>query len=92
MFKRMLLGVTMLAAMGVGGLGINSTAAAHGCDYGYGDYGYRAAYYPTVVPYYTPRVVYYPSSYATFRPIYADSHHHHYDHHHHSGVTLSVGF
>jgi hypothetical protein len=89
MFKRMLLGVTMLAAMGVGGLGISSTAAAHGCDYGYGP-AYRTAYYPAVVPYYDPQVVYYPGSYATFRPVIVDTHSYH--HHHHGGVTLSVGF
>jgi hypothetical protein len=86
----MLLGVTMLAAIGVGALGISSTAAAHGCDYGYGP-EYRAAYYPTVVPYYAPpQVVYYPGSYATYRPVIVDRHYHH--HHHHSGVSFTVGF
>ncbi|HEX4415967.1 MAG TPA: hypothetical protein VH107_20210 [Lacipirellulaceae bacterium] len=90
MFKRMLLGVTMLAVMGVGTFGISSAASAHGCDYGYGP-TYRAAYYPTVVSYYAPpQVVYYPSSYAAVRPVIVATHHQH--HHYHSGVTLTVGF
>jgi hypothetical protein len=90
MFKRMLLGVTMLAAIGVGSLGLSGTAAAHGCDYGYGPV-YSAAYYPTVVPYYAPpQFVYYPRTYAAYRPVIVDTHHRH--HHHHGGVALSVGF
>jgi hypothetical protein len=81
----------MLAAMSVGGLGMNSTAAAHGCDYGCGPAYRTAYYYPAVVPYYTPQAVYYPGSYATFRPVIVDTHSHSH-HHHHSGVTLTVGF
>ncbi len=92
MFKRMLLGGTMLAAVAVGALGMSTPATAHGCDYGYGygGYGYRAAYYPAPATYYAPQVVYYPGSYATVRPVYIDTHRHH--HHHHDGVTFSVGF
>ncbi len=88
MFKRMLLGVTMVAAMGFGASGFNSTASAHGCDYGYGP-SYRAAYYPAVVPVYAPQAVYYSAPYAAVRPVIVDTHHHH---HHHGGVTLTVGF
>jgi hypothetical protein len=95
MFKHMMLGGTMLAAVAVGTLGMSTTATAHGCDYGYGygGDGYHAAYYPAV-SYYAPQVVYYPSSYAAVRPVYIDTHHHHghHHHHHHDGVKFSVGF
>jgi hypothetical protein len=95
MFKHMMLGGTMLAAIAVGAFGMSTTATAHDCDYGYGygGYGYRAAYYPVAVSYYAPQVVY-PGSYAAFHPVYIDTHHHHghHHHHHHDGVTFSVGF
>jgi hypothetical protein len=89
MFKRILLAATFLGVLGVAGFGLTSTASAYDCDYP--TYGYRTAYYPAYVPYYPPRAAayYYPSPYATFRPIVIDGHAHH---HHHDGVTLSIGF
>jgi len=85
MFKRMLLAVSFIAALGVAGLA-TSTASAHGgC-------GYRTAYYPTYSSYYD----YYPTvSYVRPYPVFYrgfDGHHHHHDHHHHSGVVLTFGF
>jgi hypothetical protein len=88
MFKRMLLAVSFVVALGVAGLA-SSTASAHGgCGYG----GYRAAYYPTYASVYD--YGYYPTvSYA--RPVYPvyyrgfDGHRHH---HRHSGVTFTFGF
>jgi len=86
MFKRMLLAVSFIAALGVAGFATSSANAHGGC-------GYRTAYYPTYSSYYD----YYPSvSYV--RPVYPvyyrgfDGHHHHHDHHHHSGVVLTFGF
>ena len=66
MFKRILLSLTFVAALGAATLGTSSTALAwHDCHSGYGGYGYQAAYYPTYAPYYgygyAPRVAYYPA-------------------------------
>ena len=92
MFKRMLLALTFVAALGAAGVGTSSKAMAHGC--GYGGYGYRAAYYPTYASYYSygyaPRVAYYPPRYGY--PVYYggfDGGHHH---RHHSGLTFTFGF
>ena len=92
MFKRVLLVSTIVAAFGAVSFTAVGQASAHNCDYG--GYGYRAAYYPGYAPYYAaPRTVYYPGSYAAFRPVIADDHHHSHHHHdHRGGVTLTFGF
>jgi hypothetical protein len=102
MFKRVLLSLTFIAALGVATVFTAGTASAHGdCGYdGYGyGYGYRTAYYPTYASSYYgygPRVVAYPGAY----PVYYRGghhgddhrHHHHHGHHHDSGVTFTFGF
>ena len=95
MFKRMLLALAFVAALGAGGLGMSSKAAAH-CDdgYGYGSY-YRS--YPSYYGYgYGPRVVSYrnypayPVYYGGFRDGYR--HHHHHDDDDRGRVFVSFGF
>ena len=91
MFKRSLLALTFVAALGAASVATSTNAVAHGC--GYGGYGYRAAYYPSYASYYAyPRVAYYPGSYAPAYPVYYGGGHRHHRHHHHDGITLSFGF
>ncbi len=95
MFKRVLLSLTFVAALGAAGLGIGSNANA------WSDCSSGVAYpYPTVAAYpgyvtYAPRVAYYPSvpvrTYPVFYGHVSDGHHHHHDDHH-SGLSISFGF
>ena len=97
MFKRGLLAVTFIAALGAASLGIGSKAMAwHDCNSGYGyvaanpytpyaygsAWGPRLAYYPTAVPVVRTYPAYYGRAY--------DGHRHH--DHHHDGLTVSFGF
>lgn len=90
MFKRILLALTFVAALGAASVGTTNQAMAHGC--GYGGYGYRAAYYPGYAPYYAypPQVRYYPGSFAPAYPVYYGGGHRH--HRHHDGISISFGF
>ena len=103
MFKRMMLALTFIAALGAASVGTSSKAMAYGgCrhdGYGYGGYGgygaaygYRTAYYPTYYPYpFAPRVAVYPPVY----PVYyggGGHHHRHHHNHHRDGVSISFGF
>lgn len=93
MFKRILLAVTFVAALGAASMGTSSKAIAAGCDQGY--YGYGGGYYPTYA------TSYYGSPYrpivlrsAPVYPVYYggfDGHHRHH-HHRHSGIVVSFGF
>jgi hypothetical protein len=93
MFKRVLLSLTFVAALGAASLGMSSKANAYGC--GYGVYGVGYGYYPTYSSYYG-----YPGSAIVVRraPIYPvyygfDGHrHHHHRHHRHGGIRVSFGF
>ncbi len=98
MFKRVVLALTFVAALGAAGLGMSSNAnAGHGCGYGY-EYG---AYYPSHYGSwgYGPQISYY-RGYDRFH--HHDSWHHgHHGHHGHrrhghhghgSGVHFSIGF
>jgi hypothetical protein len=94
MFKRMLLAVAFVAALGLASLGTTSEASARGCGYGYGA-GY--GYYPT----YATSYYGYPGSAVVVRraPIYPvyyggfDGHRRHRHHHHrHGGISVSFGF
>lgn len=94
MFKRILLALTFVAALGAASVGTSSQAVAHGC--GYGGPGYRAAYYPGYAPYYAypapPRVGYYPGSYAPAYPVYYGGGPRHHRHHDHDGISITFGF
>jgi hypothetical protein len=90
MFKRVLVALTFVVALGAAGLGMSGKAeAGHGCGYGGYGHGYRS-YYPSYYDHYDygSRVSYYRSH--GHRP------HRHHDHHHHdhghSGVYFSIGF
>ena len=90
MFKRILLALTFVAALGAAGLGTSGTAMAHGC--GYGGYGYRTAYYPPVYASYysygySPQVAYYPSYYPTVSYVNFGG-----GHRRHNGLTFTFGF
>ena len=94
MFKRIVLALTFVAALGAASLGTSGKALAwHDC---HGGYGYRAAYYPTYAPYYgygygyAPRVAYYPQVYPVYYRGFDGGHHRH--HHHDSGLSISFGF
>ena len=96
MFRRAVLALAMVAALGVGSLGVANQADAHGygnrCGRGYGGY-YGAYYQPYYAPYpviYQPRpryVGYYGGGYGD----YPRHHHHHHDHDR-GGVSFSIGF
>ena len=94
MFKRILLSLTFVAALGAASLGTSSKALAW--DDCHSGYGYQAAYYPTYAPYYgyTPRVAYYPQVYPAYYRGYDGGHHRHHRHHRHhdSGLSISFGF
>jgi hypothetical protein len=86
MFRRVVLALAFVAALGAGGLGLATSADAHGGGCGRGGYGgYYGAYYPGVYaapyPYYGPRSAYYGG----YRPY---PHHHHHD----SDFFISFGF
>lgn len=91
MFKRVLLAMTFVVALGAASLGIGSKAMAY-CNDGF---AYTTAYpYTSTYVSYGPRVAYYPpvpirSFPVVYRPV--DVHHHHHDHHH-SGLSISFGF
>jgi hypothetical protein len=96
MFKRALLGLAFVAALGAGSLGFSSKAAAWHCDDGYGYGAYYGNYYPSYYGYgYGPRVVSY-RNYPTY-PVYyggfRDGHRHHHHHDDDRGrVFVSFGF
>jgi len=95
MFKRIVLALTFVAALGAASLGTSGKAVAwHDCHGGYG-YGYQAAYYPVYnTSYYgygyAPRVSYYPGAYPVYYQGFAGGHHRH--HHNDSGLSISFGF
>jgi hypothetical protein len=91
MFRRMMLALTFVAALGVAGLGMSKTADAWGgCHRGgyYGGYGgYDGGYGAYYAPYgyrtsYFPRYGAYYDGYYGYYPRY----------HRHGGVSFSVGF
>lgn len=98
MFRRVLLAVSFVAALGVAGFMATESAEAHGCGRGYGGYrgGYGAyygggygGYYPGVV-----RTSYYPPVYYG-APVYYGGYGggcHHGHCHYPGGVSFSVGF
>lgn len=92
MVRRVLLAISLMAALGVAGFGATSTAEAHGCRHGgYG--GYYGAYYGGGYGYYPHvyRSSYYPPIYYG-APVYyggCGGHHHHC---HDDGVHFSIGF
>ena len=97
MFKRGLLAVTFIAALGAASLGVGSKAMAwHDCN---GGYGYVAAYPYSPYAYgsaWGPRLAYYPAAVPVVRtyPAYygrAYDRHRHHDHYH-NGLTVSFGF
>lgn len=95
MFKRVLLALTFVAALGAGGLGMSSHAVAwDDCGGGYG-YAYPA-YYPSNYGYgygYGPRAAYYPSyAYPSYYGGYYGGGHHHHRHHDRGGLSVSFGF
>jgi len=99
MFKRMIVAVTFVAALGAATLATSSKAEAHG---GWGNRGYsygptyRTAYYPTYYPYpYAPRVAVYPPVYPQAYPVYygrGGGGPHRYHNHGRDGITVSFGF
>jgi hypothetical protein len=99
MFRRMLLAISFMAALGVAGFVATDSAEAHGCRRGgYGGYGgYYGAYYGGGYDYYPHvyRTSYYPSVYYG-GPVYYGGHrgHGHHGHHGHGGggVSFSIGF
>ena len=90
MIRRMLLAISFVAALGVAGFGISTTAEAHGCrrgGYGYGGY-YGAYYAPSYGVYpnvyrssYYPPVYYGPTLYGGYGR-----------HRHDGGLYISLGF
>ncbi len=97
MFKRGLLAVTFIAALGAASLGIGSKAMAWsdcGGGVAYSSYPYAYPTYTVGYAGYAPRLAYYPSVPVRTYPVYYgpsyDRHHHHHDHH--NGLTVSFGF
>jgi hypothetical protein len=97
MLKRVLLGLTFVAALGAAGLGMTSSAQAdHRC--GYGGYGYRTAYYPSYHSYYGgydygPRVSYYRSyGHRGYHGHHRQHYHHGHRDHDRGRVSFSIGF
>jgi hypothetical protein len=96
MFRRVLLTLAFVGALGAVGFGVTNAAEAHGyrrgCDYygGYGGYGdYYGGYYP-----YVYRSSYYPPAYygpPVYRSYYGGygGHRHYRDR---GGVYFSIGF
>ena len=107
MWKRVLVALAFVAALGAGGMGLASKAEAHGGGCGYGGYGHRAFYggpyggyhggYRSVVrSYYGPGIAY-PGSYAPVVlyddvPRYGHRHHHHHHHRDRGRISFSIGF
>jgi hypothetical protein len=106
MFRRIVLALMFVAALGAAGVGMTSDAKAHGGGCGYGNYysnynggyatfnGYRGVYYGGY-PTYGPS--YFATGYTYVPPVvfYPNARRHHRHHHHHrdrGGVTFAVGF
>jgi hypothetical protein len=107
MFRRIVLTLTFVAALGAAGVGMANKAAAHGGGCGYGGYGgyyggyaafngYRNVYYGGYPNLYSS---YYPARYGYASPVvvYPGGRRHHHDHHHHGhhghgGITFAIGF
>ena len=94
MFRRMLLALAFVGALGAAGFGVTNTAEArHGCRYGgYGDYygAYYGGYYPHVY-----RSSYYPPAYygaPVYRSYYGGYGGYGGRCHDRGGVYFSVGF
>jgi hypothetical protein len=98
MFKRVVLAVTFVAALGAAGLGMSGPAmAGHGCGYGgygghgYGGHGYRAYYSDHYSDWgYAPRFTY-DRDYPGHVHYYRGYPHRHY-HKDRSSVYFSIGF
>lgn len=95
MFRRAVLALAMVAALGVGSLGVANQADAHGCGRGGYGGGYYGAYYR---PYYAPYPVVYQPRYSSYYgggyggyPRHDRHYHHHHDHDR-GGVYFSIGF
>jgi hypothetical protein len=108
MFRRIVLALTFVAALGAAGVGMVSKAAAHGGGCGYGGYGgygggygggyaayngYRNVYYGGYPTLYPS---YYAAGYAYAPPVvaYPSGRRHHRGHHRHDrgGITFAIGF
>lgn len=91
MFRRVLLAISFVAALGVAGFVGTDSAEAHGCRRGYGGYrGYYGAYYGGGYPVGVVRSAYYPPIYYGAPVYYGGCHHGHC--HYPGGVSFSVGF
>lgn len=89
MFRRILLAISFVAALGVAGFGVAGKADAHGWRHGgYG--GYYGAYYGGGYGYYPymVRSSYYPPAY--YGPVYYGGYGRHC--HRPGGVYFSIGF
>jgi hypothetical protein len=92
MFKRILLSLTFVAALGAASLATTNKASAHGC--GYGGYGVGYGYYPTYASYYgypgsafvVRRAPVYPVYYRGFVPV------HRHRAYRPGGIVVSFGF
>jgi hypothetical protein len=95
MFKRMLLAIAFVAALGLASLGTTSEASARGCGY-----GYQNAYYPNYASYYGGypggavfvRNAYYPAAYPVYYGGFDRHRFHRHRHHRHGGISVSFGF
>jgi len=98
MFRRTLLALTFVAALGVAGVGLSGTAQAHGGSCFapvYGGYGYAAFPRGGYGAFYTP--AYSPYSYGAYPGVYATFGGHGHRRalsrgHGHSGLRISIGF
>lgn len=95
MFKRVLLTLTIVVALGAAGFGTNKALAWDDCGT-----GYRTALYPSYPPYYptyttpypyAPSVSYYRAPVVVRSVSFHDGHHDHH-HHDHNHVSFSFGF
>lgn len=93
MFRRMLLAISFVAALGVAGFAATDSAEAHGCRRGgYGGYhgayygGGYGGYYPQAYRSYYPAAYYGPPAYYGGRSCYGGHCHNP------GGVYFSIGF
>lgn len=89
MWKRFMLALLFVGALGVASFGISSTAEARGgCHRGGGGFGYYGGYAPYYQSYYAPRRAVYVSPRSFGYYDYGRRHHRH----HHGGFSFSIGF
>lgn len=89
MFRRIMLAISFVAALGVAGFVATDSADAHGRRGWYGPRGYYGANYGAYYPH-MYRSSYYPPAY--YGPVYYGGGYGHHHCHDRGGVSISFGF